>query len=263
LLEIKARSALLVAGVDACLCEVTALGLAGVDLPNRLAPTDEPIHVHVPKELCGPQRVGVRVHHNLRQLPRQQMAGLPTLDLAECWLQLAARASLLELVVVGDGLMRRPRPPLNRPFLVTSSALATAAAESGRRPGIRNARSAVALVRPGTDSPMESVTRFHLVRAGLPEPLINYAILDETGWPVYFLDMAYPQKKVAVEYDGAIHVGDTRRMAGYARRRRRLEDDGWRIITATASDLADGMAGIIASVRYELAARSDQSVTQI
>ena len=73
---------------------------------------------------------------------------------------------------------------------------------------------------------MESVTRFHLVQAGLPEPSVNYPIFDGTGWPIYFLDMAYSQQKVAVEYDGAIHVGDTRRMSRDARRRRRLEDDG-------------------------------------
>jgi len=255
LLEAFARAALLVAGPESSLCEVTALRMAGVDVPARFSRSDEPIHLHLPIADRGPQRTGVQTHHTQRQLPINTVAGHPALHLAECWLQLAARATVLELVVVGDGLMRRPRPPRHQPFLVEPITLSQAVAQSHRRPGIRTAREAVALVRPGTDSPMESVTRFRLVRAGLPQPYVNYPILDATGWPVYFLDLAYPEQQVAVEYDGAIHVADTIRMQDDAHRRRRLEDDGWRLITATARDLPDGMATIAASVRAALASR--------
>jgi len=190
-------------------------------------------------------------------MPVGQVAGVPSMHLAECWLQLAARATLSELVSAGDGLMRRPRPPLWQPFLVTPDELAAAVATSHRRRGIRLARCAVALVRPGTDSPMESVTRFQLVRAGLPVPCVNYPVLDATDRPIFFLDMAYPEQHVAVEYDGAVHVGNGQQMGADAARRRRLEDAGWRVITATAHDLADSMSGIVASVRRELLARGD------
>jgi len=108
---------------------------------------------------------------------------------------------------------------------------------------------------------MESVTRFHLVRAGLPEPRINYPILDDTGWPIFFLDMAYPDQRVAVEYDGGIHVRDTRIMAKDIKRRRRLEDIGWRLVTASALDLPNDMTDVVASVRMELAVRSSQTHT--
>jgi len=103
---------------------------------------------------------------------------------------------------------------------------------------------------------MESATRFYLVRAGLPEPRINFPILDDTGWPIFFLDMAYPEKLVAVEYDGGIHVRDTRAMEKDIHRKRRLEDAGWRIITASARDLPNDMADVIASVRQALATRT-------
>jgi len=255
-LAVRAQAALLASGPLACLCDCTSLNLAGVELPRRFASPTEPLHIHTPPELCGPQRAGIRCHRTATYMPADNVLGLPSLHLAECWLQLAARATVLELVIVGDGLMRRPRPPHNQPFLVPPDVLKAAVAESHRRPGIRAARAAAALVRPGTDSPMESVTRFHLVRAGLPEPRINYPVLDDTGWPIFFLDMAYPDKLIAVEYDGGIHVGDTRFMEKNIHRRRRLEDAGWRIITASARDLPNDMADVIASVRQALAART-------
>ena len=245
----RARAALLVAGPEAYLCEVTALGLAGVGLPRRLALDDEPIHLHVGAGRCGPQRTGVRAHRTARQLPPARTRGLPCLDLAECWLQLAARATVAELVMVGDGLARR-----GRPLLVAPAALAESVAASGRRPGIRAARAAVALVRSGTDSPMESLTRYHLVDAGLPEPRINFPILDDSGWPEFFLDMAYPAQLLGVEYDGTGHATVTS-LRQDAYRRRRLEDQGWRLITVTAADQADRFAAVVASVRRELATR--------
>jgi len=250
-LDMRARAALLVGGETARLCEISSLALAGVELPAGFE-EDSRVHVHLPVGTCGPRHMGVRVHHTALQLPAQTVGGLPSLHLAECWLQLAARASLLDLVVVGDGLMRRPRPPDNKPFLVSPAELAAAVQASPRRPGVRVAREAAMMIRSGTDSPMESVTRFRLVKAGLPQPSVNYPILDDTGWPIFFLDMAYLAQLVAVEYDGRVHVGDVRRMERDAYRRRRLEDLGWRLITVTAADLADNMAGVIASVRHEL-----------
>jgi len=253
-LSVRARAALLAGGEAARMCEMSSLALAGVELPAQLD-ADSRTHLHLPVGTCGPRHGGVRVHHTAVQLPVQMVGGLPSLHLAECWLQLAARASLMDLVVVGDGLMRRPRPPDRRPFLVTPEELDAAVQGSPRRPGIRVARLAATLVRPGTDSPMESVTRFRLVQAGLPEPLVNYKIVDKAGRPLFFLDMAYLAQLLAVEYDGRIHVGDVKAMGRGASRRRQLEDRGWRVITVTSSDLSNNMADVIASVRMELNSR--------
>jgi len=255
-LEIRARAALVAAGPGARLCEATALCLAGVELPPGLAGPDEPVHIHTAVERCGPQREGVRVHRTAVQLPVCEVSGMPALHLAECWLQVASRATVLELTVLGDGLMRRPRPPEYAPYLVGPDVLADAIAGSHRRPGIRRSRRSGHLLRPNTDSPMESVTRFYLVQAGLPEPCVNYPILDDEGFPVFYLDLAYPEQLVAVEYDGAVHAGDVARMKRDISRRRRLEDAGWRIITASADDLSNKMADVVRSVRRELAART-------
>ena len=253
-LIVQARAAVVAAGPQARLCEATALRLAGIEMPKRFE-DDDRIHIQVSHAISGPRRDGICRHRSAQQLPGTDIAGLPSLHLAECWMQLAARATDEELVVVGDGMMRRPRPPDQRPFLVAPEVLTQAVAESPRRPGIRAVRRTVELVRPRTDSPMESVTRFYLVRAGLPQPAVNFPILDETGWPVYFIDMAYPDVKVAVEYDGAIHAGKARQIRADIGRRRRLEADGWRFIIATSDDLPDRMGTVVRITREALCSR--------
>ena len=254
-LHVRARAALVAAGPSATLCETTALRLAGVSMPRRFE-ADERVHVHVAHDRSGPRRSGVCRHRSTQQLPPTIVAGLPSLNLAECWLQTAARATDEELVVLGDGLMRRPRPPDHLPYLVEPQALAAAVADSPRRPGIRAARRAIEIVRPRTDSPMESVTRFHLVRSGLPMPLVNHPILDDTGWPIYFIDMAYVDAMVAVEYDGADHFTNPAQTIADLRRRRHLEADGWRFIIVTADDLADQMITAVGLVRTALRDRA-------
>ena len=76
------------------------------------------------------------------------------------FLQLAAsRLDLVDLVAVGDGLVRRRRT-------TPEALIAAAAAYQGK--GARLARRAAAYVRPGVDSPKETRLRMLLVLAGLP-----------------------------------------------------------------------------------------------
>ena len=66
--------------------------------------------------------------------------------------------------------------------------------------------------------------------------------------------MAYPDVKVGVEYDGAHHGELPKQIRHDQTRRRRFEDAGWRVITATAADLPD-TTSVVASVRHELTVR--------
>jgi very-short-patch-repair endonuclease len=173
-------------------------------------------------------------------------AGLFSADPCDCWLQLAEAYSLDDLVVVADGLMRYTEP------IVFQFQLADAVGTAHRLPGLRRAREALKLARDGTDSPAETRLRLALVKDGLPCPEVNYPVRPDGVRTVYRLDMAYPANHVAVEYDGAIHVGNSAQMRRDQTRRRRLEDWGWRVITATATDLHDP-AEVVASVRQALA----------
>jgi hypothetical protein len=174
------------------------------------------------------------------------IGGISSVEPTYCWLQLAAEASLDELVEIGDALTRRQRP------VTTLARLEATVRDAGRRPGIARARKALSLIVPGTDSIPETDLRLLIVRAGLPVPTVDWLIRDETGRVVYRFELAYGPLKIAIEYDGAVHVGNRVRMEWDATRRRHLEDNGWRIITVTAADMVRDPIGIIASVRHAL-----------
>jgi very-short-patch-repair endonuclease len=66
--------------------------------------------------------------------------------------------------------------------------------------------------------------------------------------------MGYPAEKVAVEYDGSVHVGDRRQMEIDAVRRRALQEEGWLLITVTADQLAQ-VTAMVRSVEAALVLR--------
>ena len=118
--------------------------------------------------------------------------------------------------------------------------------------GVALARTALGLACPGTDSIPETDLRLLLVRAGLPCPVVNLPIYDDFDRVLFWIDLAYEATKTAIEYDGAVHVSDRKKMEYDAARRRYLEDHGWRVITVTSADLLRNPVGIVASVRQAL-----------
>ena len=49
---------------------------------------------------------------------------------------------------------------------------------------------------------MESRLRMLLIRFGLPRPVLQHEVFDRYGFVVARLDLAYPEVKLAIEYDG-------------------------------------------------------------
>ena len=89
---------------------------------------------------------------------------------------------------------------------------------------------ALQFMREGTDSSQESRCRIALIRNGLPCPKVNWKVRLNNG-KIALLDMAYPDIKVAIEYDGRHHAGQ---WLADSKRREALEDDGWAYIQVTA-----------------------------
>lgn len=106
---------------------------------------------------------------------------------------------------------------------------------NGQRPirGIRKMQHALQFMREGTDSSQESRCRIALIRNGLPCPQVNWKVRLNNG-KIVLLDMAYPDIKVAIEYDGRHHAGQ---WLADSKRREALEDDGWAYIQVTAENL--------------------------
>ena len=71
--------------------------------------------------------------------------------------------------------------------------------------------------------------------SALPSPVAQYRVVD-AGQFVARVDFAWPEQKVAVEYDGLWH-GEPGQFAKDRRRLNRLQAAGWRVVFVTAADL--------------------------
>ncbi|WP_442791205.1 endonuclease domain-containing protein [Mycobacterium sp. Aquia_216] len=122
-----------------------------------------------------------------------------------------------------------------------------------RSPGVRRLRAALELVDGGAQSPRESYLRLLLVDAGLPRPQTQIPVLGVDGIPVAYLDLGWPDRLVAVEYDGDQHRTDRRQYVKDIRRLEMLEQMGWVVVRVVAEDRP---AAILRRVRAALAASS-------
>ncbi len=140
---------------------------------------------------------------------------------ALAWCQVSATLTLDELVAAGDRLLGRPRP------ISTWAEIADAVDRYGQSPGCRKLRAALSLIRERVESPRETALRLALVRAGLPEPEVNVAIVTASGREIGIGDLVYPTAKVLVEYDGEHHRTDDRQYARDVVRLNDLTANGW------------------------------------
>ncbi|TRW88776.1 hypothetical protein FK535_00355 [Mycolicibacterium sp. 018/SC-01/001] len=101
--------------------------------------------------------------------------------------------------------------------------------------GIAQLRELLPLVDGGAASPRESALRLALHDNGFPRPETQYPVLDGTR-PVAFLDLAYVEYGVAVEYDGDHHRKDRTTYVKDIARLRMLEQRGWIVVRVIAED---------------------------
>lgn len=222
----------------------TAAALYGLPLPRRIEL--DSLHVSSVLPTRAPKGRGIAGHALAARTPLRRVHGLPVPEPAEVWCELAALLTVDDLVVVGDALMRRHAP------LCSPEELAGAVAGAGSRAGIRRLRSAAALVRPRTDSPMESVLRLAIVRAGLPEPAVNHPIVDASGRIRASADLAFPGARVIVEYDGDHHRTDGKQWQTDIDRLYVIETLGWRVVRISAPHMREGAREAVARIRGAL-----------
>lgn len=104
----------------------------------------------------------------------------------------------------------------------------------GRR-GVVQLRGLIGLSDPGADSPAESWTRLVILDAGLPAPVLQWEVFLEGV--TSFIDMAYPDRKIAVEYDGREFHSSAEQRENDRTRRARLRRAGWLVIVVRIEDL--------------------------
>jgi very-short-patch-repair endonuclease len=107
----------------------------------------------------------------------------------------------------------------------------------------------IALTDGRAESPMESRLRVRLVLAGLPTPQVQYEIRNDQGRLVARVDLAWAEKKVAAEYDGAWHAF---RLDRDRQRLNAITLEKWTVVYATSKRLREDFDGLVAEIRSAL-----------
>ncbi len=207
----------------------TAAQLHGLPLPRRLQ-DDSQIHVAVVGDV-GPIRMRGVIAHRLEKATIVSVDGLRSLSPTETWRYLSTSVGFVDLVAAGDALVRRMQP------LATMSDLTNAVRDHRGHRGARLLRQAMASVRPGVDSPMETQIRLMIVEAGLPEPVVNATIRNRHGAFIALGDMVYPTYRVLVEYDGGHHFESVQQSHHDIDRLDKVMEEKWRVIRVNSSHL--------------------------
>ena len=245
---------------------VTAADLHGLPLTKRQQ-TTEGVHLMRPSASAQTRRPGLIGHRGLEWRKVVEREGLPVVDAADTWCDFGElirrdRLTIDDLVVVGDAaanvILRPERTAYDfsdvRPEWWESTSLDDRLARrcdalrtvrevlnsrlSNRvRPrGKASLMQALALIRSGVRSPMETRARLMFVHDGLPEPHVNLDIYSDEGQWLAEGDLVWPGAKVVGEYQG-VHHADRAQASKDAQKRSLLRDHGWRTREIWAEDL--------------------------
>jgi hypothetical protein len=231
---------------DAAFTSLTAARLWGVPLPA--APDERVVHVATARGTARPLGRGVvGIQYARNSVEITHLDGLRVLSAASTWVSLGADLGLADLVAAGDFLVT-PAFGVDRAAPTEIAQLARLLTRS-RRVGAGVLREALDLVRVGSLSRTESLTRVLTVTGGLPEPLLNLRVT-----PLLMFDLAWPRWRVALDYQGGGH----RTASQYARDVRRIDEArhvGWDLLQITKSDLFDHPFDLLGRLRARLAER--------
>jgi hypothetical protein len=231
------------------------------DLPLPALDLDR-IDVSVRAPGRAPRGRGVRGH----QLVGTQVTvvtgpyGLRVTSPASTWAQLGGMVRHpYDLTAIADAVILVPRipGPFGRVLRGPRATLAELEAElrRGRRIGIASLEESLTRARRGAVSRPETWCRLTIVDAGLPEPVLDHDVYDGAGVFVGCVDLAYPELRIAIEYEGDHHRLDTRQWNRDIAKHDRLAELGWRVIRVTKSMLFEDPGLLVSRVRSALRAR--------
>lgn len=220
-LRLLGEAALLLAEPRSYLSHHTAAQLWG-----GVVPDEADVHVTYPRMRA--QCLGIAAHRPKARQHVVRWMGLPLTAPAQTFLDMSHVLGLVDLVVLGDSLVRKKR--------FTPDEL-VALAENHRGPYSRLARRAARLVRAGVDSPMETRLRLLIVLAGLPEPEVDHRVFDDDGNLLFRYDLSYLEWRLIIEYDGRQHAESEEQWHQDIDRDEQLDDRELRRLVVVAKDI--------------------------
>lgn len=231
-LEVRVQSLAKVAAAHVIIVDRTAAWLWGVSAFTLAEESGfVPIDAYSLRGRTRVRRPGVRGGaRDLRPSDWVETGGVRVTSPVRTAMDLACSLGRLDAVAALDALMRGQG-------LTRADLCAQLPRFRGRR-GVIQAREVVSLVDPRSESQGESFTRVVIIDEGFPVPSLQVWVYDEQGRPLFRLDHAYEELKIAVEYDGEEHHTSPEDRERGARRRAWLRANGWIVIVVTKSELA-------------------------
>ena len=225
-----ASAAVALAGPAAMLAGHTAAHLHGCRSVDPL-----PVHVVVPYEHPLRTRPGLVVHNGTDlEADRVMRAGLPVLTFERVVAAVLCRSRPTDAMAVIDEALRMVDPAERDAYRVTIARRL----EQRRDPrGTRRGARLLGLATGNAASPAESWFLWTIVDSGFPVPEVNWSLVGPDGHEVYRLDYAWPDLRIAIEYNGyATHVDQ---VAEDEARAEDLRLRGWIVVAVDAEDLAN------------------------
>jgi very-short-patch-repair endonuclease len=239
--QVRAEAAFVIHPPDAFVSHLTAAALWGLPVP-----TDPQVHITVDHPKKRRYRPGIRNHVRSRPARVRVLRGVRVSHPFQMFVEVASMLSLVDLVVVGDALVKLFDVPAER---LVEHCRSSSDHHAGR------ALVAARYVRNEVDSPMETRLRMLIVVAGLPEPVVNFKIRDERGRVIRRFDLSYPALRLIVEYDGRQHIEREAHWESDLERREELDEGEWRILVVTAKGIYGDPARTLARVHSALRSR--------
>lgn len=242
-----------------CFGGITAARLWGLPIAAKWQ-RDEPLVIARPNRTVPATAKGTRgIAFDATRLMVTEAEGLRLLEPLATALTLARELDHEALVQVLDALLTPSRsypglrlPRAAREPYVTHEQLDHFIERCKGLAGVTALRAAAEDARVGVDSRFETITRLLIVEAGLPEPVVHpLVIIDGIEWHP---DLAYPELKIAIEYEGDGHR-DERQWHVDIDRYARFEADGWIVVRVTRDHMAQRGAHFVERVRAGRARR--------
>ena len=229
----------------------SAAYLWGVDLLDA----DEPVTALIPHRSSVRTQPRLRVIRSL--LPRgdvESFVGLALTTPARTTFDLGRTDDAVQAAIAVDAM-------LHRRIVTLADLHGVADAHPGWR-GVMRFRAVVRGADPRSESPMETRLRLIIVGAGLPRPVAQHEVRDVDGRLIGRVDLAYPELKVLLEYEGDHHRRDTVTYRKDIVRFNRLQAAGWVALRFTADDVFKRPGKIVDDVRRAVAVATALHLTK-
>lgn len=205
---------------------------------------------NLPVELMwsnGRPPTGIHIHIDRLQVHERGLrASLPVTTAQRTAYDLGRHGRLADAVARLDALG-------NATGVTAAEVADIARAHRGAR-GLRQLAQVLDLYDAGAESPRETWLRLLVINAGFPRPQTQIPVVVN-GRPRYYLDMGWPELKLAIEYEGDHHRADRVQFARDIARLEELVALGWTVIRV-AADTPPQMA--IASLRRAWTAAQEE-----